>query len=152
MKQACCVASTVDANNINAFVHYTDPRGRSLYATRDERASGAYALYHELNGYIATFLNDWTGESEPRPDGSPRARARLRRCPGFELLTETFDYHCLPDRVYHLAITARAGVQSLAVDGRLLVQAPVPHPWAGGLCGLRTFQTENVTAFWRQLE
>ena len=139
---ACCVASTIDANNINAFLHYTHPRGDSLWDTRQERSSGEYALYHSLNGYIATFLNDWKREGDAHPDGSPRARARLRRCPGFELLTETFGHHCRRDVVYHLAVAVRGREISLTVDDQLLVRTPVTQPWPGGSLGLRTFQTE----------
>ena len=139
---ACSVASTVEANNINAFLHYAHPEGHSLYDTRHERTSGEYALYHGLNGYIATFLNDWTGAAEPHSDGTPRARARLRRCPGFELLAETFDYRCRRGTVYHLAIAVRGREFSLTVDGHLLVRSEVAQPWTSGLIGLRTFQTE----------
>ena len=45
---ACCVASLVDANNINAFLHYTHPDGRSLtykYYDPDRDGDGLRAAY-----------------------------------------------------------------------------------------------------------
>ena len=47
---ACVVASTIDANNINLFLYYCDPSGAPLYDTRAGRASAEYGLYHRLNG------------------------------------------------------------------------------------------------------
>jgi hypothetical protein len=71
------IASSTEVNNINLFFCYSDPSGRSLYSTRESRHSAAYNLYHQLNGYIATFVKE-AGE----------ARIRLRRNPGFSLLAE----------------------------------------------------------------
>src|SRR5688572_25702249 len=71
------VDSSTGVNNINLFFCYTDPSGRPLEATRDTRRSADYNLYHKLNGYIATFVQE-----------AGAARIRLRRNPGFNLLSE----------------------------------------------------------------
>jgi len=131
---ACVVESTIDANNINLFLYYADPSGKPLHDTRASRASGEYGLYHRLNGYIFTFLND-----TERPD---RARFRIRRCPGFRLLAETFGYHCRRGVVYHVAVAAREGIITYAVDGEVRLAARDPSPWSSGLLGLRTYQTD----------
>jgi hypothetical protein len=134
--------STVNANNINFFLLYTDPAGRSLYNSRASRASGEYRFYHELNGYIFTFLNDRDGNAGHNEDGSTKARFRMRRCPGFHLLTETYGYHCKRGVTYHVTIAKREGHLTLAVDGSIYLEAQDNDPWTEGLIGLRTFQTD----------
>src|SRR5512146_2581250 len=71
------VSSSLDANNINLFFNYTDPAGVPLEQTKDSRQSAEYALYHKLNGYIITFLNDAAAEGGKLPDDSTRARVRI---------------------------------------------------------------------------
>ena len=61
---AYVVESKSDVNNINFFLCYTNPGEKSIYETRDLRISGKYSLYHNLNSYIFTYLNDVAGESE----------------------------------------------------------------------------------------
>lgn len=131
------VSSTLKTNNINFFLFYTHPEGKSLYDTRDERADGGYSRYHNLNGYIFTFLNDTHHELE-----KDRARIRMRRCPGFQLLIETYDYHCRIGQTYHVTITRKDGLLSLAVDGTVYLESQDDSPWQEGLFGLRTFHTD----------
>ncbi len=128
------IASSPDVNNINFFLFYSDPGGKSLYETRDSRSSGAYRFYHDLNGYIFTFLNGRNDEGT--------ARIRMRRCPGFELLTETYDYHCRKAVTYHITITRRGGEIRFAVDGKDHLIGRDESPWEFGLLGLRTFRTD----------
>ena len=135
-------ASSFDANNINFFLLYTMPDGRSLYDTREERADGSYKKYHDLDGYIFTFLNDWTGEGGRYEDGSTKARFRMRRCPGFKLLTETYASHCKQDVTYHVTITKLGGQITFAVDGTVYLEQTDPEPWKSGLLGLRTYHTD----------
>ena len=132
------VASSVEANNINLFFSYSDPTGVPLEQTRDGRSSAEYGLYHKLNGYIITFLND--------PKGAPKqdpglARIRIRRNPGFKLLAEAWAYHCRAGRTYRLRVTKREGEIRFAVDGKELLKAVDPEPLPGGYFGLRTFRT-----------
>ena len=129
------IRSDIEANNINFFLHYGDPSRRPLYDTRESRASAAYKLYHTLNGYIFTFLNDRESEE------GQRARFRIRRCPGFKLLDEAYGYHCRRGVTYHVEIRKRGPRLTIAVDGKERVSAEAPEPLDGGLLGLRTFRT-----------
>lgn len=138
------IESVSGVNNINCFLSYSDPSGAPLYETRASRADASYAKYHDLTGYIFTFL-----KGEPAENGMERARFRMRRCPGFELLTETFDYHCRAGVTYRVAITRKGPELTLAVDGTTYLRATDPDPIGGGLFGLRTYQTylwwDNIT-------
>jgi hypothetical protein len=140
--RTCVLDSTIEANNINFFLYYANPEGGQLYNTRDLRQDGAYSHYHDLNGYIFTFLNDREGEAGTGEDGRRSARFRMRRCPGFELLTETFDYHCQRDVVYNVSILKKGENISFSVDDKVYLEAVDPSPWSEGLLGLRTFQTD----------
>jgi hypothetical protein len=127
-------ASSIDANNINLFFSYSDPAGRPLEETRDSRRGAEYGLYHKLNGYIITFLND-------TESNSGKARVRIRRNPGFRLLAEAFTYHCRQGATYHLKVSKRGGEIRFDVDGRELLRAIDPQPLGGGLFALRTYRT-----------
>jgi hypothetical protein len=129
-----------DSNNFNFFISYNDPTGKSLYDTRDERVNAEYKLYHPLNGYIVTFLKDPTCP-ERNEDGTLKARIRFRRCPGFELLTEKFDYQAEQQVNYHFDITKRKGNLILKVDGKQLHEAADSSPLEGGYFGFRTWRT-----------
>jgi hypothetical protein len=135
------VSSSIHANNVNLFFCYSDPSGRPLYETREARRSGDYPLYHKLNGYIITFLNDYGASSGRYPDGSTKARIRIRRNPGFHLLAEKFDFHCREGITYRLAVVKQGGAIRFSVDGRELLGATDPNPLGEGLFGLRTFRT-----------
>ena len=135
--KACVVASATGVNNINFFLHYAHPKG--LFETRAERADGAYKSYHGLDGYIFTFLRDATGE--PGPDGKPKARGRMRRCPGFRLIDETYQGHCEAGEIYQIVIRKLGGELTYFVDGTKLLEASDPEPLSGGLFGFRTFRT-----------
>ncbi len=139
---ATVTSSSFLANNINIFLLYTMPDGRSLYDTRGERADGDYRKYHALQGYIFTFLNDFQGEGGKHEDGSTKARFRMRRCPGFELLTETYASRCRIGETYHVTITKRGGRITFAVDGQVYLEQHDPEPWTSGLLGLRTYHTD----------
>ena len=132
------VSSSIEANNINLFFSYSDASGAPLESTRESRATAEYGLYHKLNGYIITFLNDPKGA--PKQDPLP-ARIRIRRNPGFKLLAEGWAYHCQAGRTYRLRVTKRGGEIRFAVDGKELLNAVDPEPLAGGSFGLRTFRT-----------
>jgi hypothetical protein len=133
--------SPTHVNNINIFFSYSDPKGMPLFESRQERRTGAYTLYHQLNGYIVTFLNDpehREGNNADNPDG---ARFRLRRCPGFRLIQEKFAYHCKKGVTYHISLTKRGKRLSYSVDGTVYLEADDDKPLCGGLFGLRTYAT-----------
>jgi hypothetical protein len=135
------VSSSIEANNINLFFCYSDPAGKPLFDTRESRRTADYNLYHQLNGYIVTFLNDAKGEGGRNQDGSAKARVRIRRNPGFQLLNETFTKQCRAGVTYQLSLSKRGGHIRFAVDGETLLEADDPEPWQGGLLGLRTYRT-----------
>ena len=136
------LSSSIGANNINLFFCYADPSGKPLIDTRESRRSADYNLYHGLNGYIVTFLNDTAGEGGRNPDGSTKARVRLRRNPGFQLLKETFARQCRPGVTYRLALSKHGERIRFAVDGETLLEVVDPMPWQGGLLALRTYRTD----------
>jgi hypothetical protein len=137
--KACVVASVPGVNNINFFLHYRHPKG--LFETRAERKSGDYKLYHGLDGYIFTFLRDAKGEGGLNEDGTHKARARMRRCPGFKLIDETFAGRCEAGKVFEIVIRKVGGDLSYWVDGEKVLEAKDPKPLPGGLFGFRTYRT-----------
>lgn len=150
------LASDGDKNNINFFFLFSDPSGKPLRQTCNDRADGEYGKYHKLNGYVFTFL----------ADGNPdKARFRMRDDPGFNLLQESLTYECRRDKTYHIAITKEGSRITFAVDGTVyLDKAPrtrsvtcgpaltgVPQRSEGsafnpehksGIIGLRTWHTD----------
>jgi hypothetical protein len=118
------------------------PADCPLYDTRESRSSAAYQLYHELNGNIITFLNDISEEGERHEDGSPKARVRIRHCPGFSLLAETHKGRCRQGETYHVTVTRHNGDITFAVNGTETLRVHDPQPCGPGLLGLRTFSTE----------
>jgi len=136
------IDSVTGVNNINFFFLYSDPSGKPLYETRGARANGDYHLYHSMNGYIVTFLRAPEKEADLYADGSRRARFRMRRCPGFNLIDKNYDYHCRKGVTYHVAVTRKGGLITYAVDGTVYAKAEDPEPLTEGLIGLRTFRTE----------
>lgn len=127
------VSSTPGVNNINLFFGYSDPAGKPLEETRESRRTADYKFYHQLNGYIVTFLNDEAGKG--------KARVRIRRNPGFHLLAETFAYECRQGVTYRLRVVKRGGQIVFSVDGQELLRATDPEPLGGGHFGLRTYRT-----------
>ena len=140
--RTCVLDSTNKANNINFFLCFSEAEGGDLYESRGLRKDGASSHYHGLNGYIFTFLNDRHGESTEDGARCKPARFRIRRCPGFHLLTEVYDYHCRKGVIYDVRIIKRGGEISFAVDGKVYLETADPDPWEGGWIGLRTFQTD----------
>lgn len=139
------MTSEPGVNNINLFFCYSDPSEKSLSETREARSDASYGKYQALNGYIITFLRDVKKEGGAYSDGTVKARIRLHRCPGFELLAETYAGHCEADRTYHCKIVRRGGHIEFHVNGTKYLQADDPMPLSGGLIGLRTFRT---TLWW----
>ena len=135
------ISSSTDVNNVNFFFFFSDPDGTPLYETRDDRADGAYPKYHVLNGNIITFLNETRGAYGDIPEDESRARIRVRNCPGFTLLGETFNYHCEAGNTYRVEIVKRDDFIEFWVDGRYLIGVRDHNPWNEGLIGLRTFRT-----------
>lgn len=136
------VSSRVAANNINTLLFYSDPSGQPLEETRQDRADGAYRHYFDLNGYIFTFVRDYPGEAAPYADPSRKARYRMRRCPGFNLVAEAFEGRSEPGVTYHITIEKRGGQITYSVNGKTILTAQDDNPLQSGLLGLRTFRTK----------
>lgn len=135
------VSSSLEANNINLFFCYSDPSGKPLWDTREARRGAGYNLYHGLNGYIVTFLNDAQAEGGRYPDGSTKARLRIRRNPGFRLLAEKFAGRCRQGVTYRLGVEKKQGNIAVFIDGEQMLTARDPEPLGAGLVGLRTYRT-----------
>jgi len=83
------VLEPADANNINLLFMATAPEGGDI---RTIDLSGAYKEYHELPNYIMTFTDGYT---------------RLRRDPGFQLLSENRSVKALAGVEYQLSIVLK---------------------------------------------
>jgi hypothetical protein len=145
------LSSPYNVNNINVFLCYSDPDGMPLYESRQERRTGAYSLYHQLNGYIFTYLNDVNDKNESSSDNPSPARFRMRRCPGFHLIQEKHAYHCKQGLTYHVTLIKRGTMLTYGVDGTVYLEAEDKLPLASGLFGLRTYSTflwwDNVKVY-----
>lgn len=135
------IESQLGANNINFFLSYSDPPGGTMYETRAGRDDGAYSHYHELDGYIFTFLRDFRNLAPVNEDGSAKARYRMRRCPGFALVDERFGEQCEAGVPYRLSFFKKGGSLRFAVDGETRLEYEDASPHGGGYFGFRTFQT-----------
>lgn len=139
---ATVLDSAIEANNINFFLCYSHPEeGKTLLSTREDRADANYRKYHDLNGYIFTFLKSFPRDKHAHPDGTRMGRYRMRRCPGFQLLTETYADYCERGVTYHCKIVKKGGYVAFYVDGKKYLEETDPAPLEGGQIGLRTFMT-----------
>lgn len=120
-----------DAANLNAFLAAREPDGSELRFARD----GNYSSYHLIPNYIFTF----TAPREERPE---LGWSRLRRDPGFQLLSERKDCKSETGLDYAIAIAKRGGHLQVWVDGRLLHDYLDPDPHGAGKYGFRTWSTE----------
>ncbi|MBN2814153.1 MAG: hypothetical protein JXQ80_08755 [Bacteroidales bacterium] len=130
------IVSSADlANNINCFFLYSDPCGRPLRNSQNERKSGSYKLYHKLNGYIFTTVAN---------GDTANVRFRLRDNPGFELLGENFTNEMIANQVHHFKIVKIGARLQYWVDGKKVIDAiddrfnPLHTE---GIFGFRTWHT-----------
>jgi hypothetical protein len=136
------VASEGNANNINCFFMYSDPNGAPLRESRSQRENGAYSNYHQLNGYIFTYL----------ANGSPDlARFRFRDNPGFNLLDEVNDYECRIGKTYHFKIEKSGNRFLFLVDGKLIMDKVDDEYNPMHEQGYFGFRTWNTALWWDNL-
>jgi hypothetical protein len=133
---ACVLASTDAANNMNFFFLYSDASDKPLYESRQIRSDGRYPKYHGLNGYI--FTNVANGSETP-------ARFRFRDCPGFNLISESLQYENKQKTIYHISIEKREDHFKYSVNNTVVLdstddQFNVLHN--KGLISFRTWHTE----------
>lgn len=130
------LASDGDKNNINFFFLFSDPLGAPVSKTKGERADAKYGKYHQLNGYVFTFL------ANGNPD---KARFRFRDDPGFNLLQENFAYECKQNKTYHITVTKKANRITYAVDGTVyldMIDDAANPEHKSGIIGFRTWHTD----------
>jgi hypothetical protein len=130
------LSSPDQEHNINFFFLYSDPSGVPLKESRHNRKTGDYKKYHELNGYIFTYL------ANGRPD---TARFRFRDNPGFNLVKETNSYECKRGKTYHVEIRRKGNhIQYLVDDQVFLDEKDKDYNdiHQEGLIGFRTWRTE----------
>ena len=89
------LSSKDTANNLNCFIGYSHPSGKSLFETKNSRKDGNYPYYHKLNGYIFTYVANGNLD---------KARFRFRNNPGFDLLFEKNIYESRQGKTYHFKI------------------------------------------------
>ena len=135
------ISSSLDVNNLNFFFSYNYSEESSLYETRDERQTGRYKLYHDMPGYIITYLNDADGEGGLHADGTTQARSRFRKNPGFQLLWEQFGFLCRQEEEYQFRIEKRGGDIAFSVNGEQRFLYADPEPLGGGFVGFRSFRS-----------
>lgn len=117
------ILDPVEKNNINLFFMASGPDGGDVL---DVLLTGSYPEYHELPNYIWTFT---------------AAHTRLRRNPGFHILSE--DKETLPTshKTHALALTIQEGRIRCYIDGQLVHTYDDPHPHRKGKLAFRTFRT-----------
>jgi len=121
---AYCPAQESPAANLNQFLMAHEAHGADVVSTKH---SGAYKEYHALPLYIITFTEKWS---------------RLRRCPGFECVSERMDRCSVNDKKYRIKIL-KTGDRI-----RFFVNGDKYHDWTdpegshtSGKFGFRTWNT-----------
>ena len=118
--------ATDNAANLNLILHAREADGSPYRPGR----SGRYDEYHGLPNYIFTL----TG-------GFQEGWARLRRNPGFGLVSENRGIRSEPGRNYHVRLAVTGGRLRCWLDGRLIHDARDDRPLPGGRLALRTWRS-----------
>jgi hypothetical protein len=122
-----------NAANLNLFLHARELDGRPYAFGR----SGEYADYHKIPNYIVTF----TGGTQP-------GWSRLRRDPGFNLLSEEKSTRAEVGRSYRMRVAVADGHIRYWLDGRLIHEAHDSDALPGGHFALRTWRSR---VWWRNI-
>lgn len=117
------ILDPVEMNNINLFFMATGPDGGDIL---DVPLTGSYPEYHKLPNYIWTFT---------------AAHTRLRRNPGFEIVSEDTETVPVPHKAHAFALTIREGKIRCYIDGQLIHAYDDPHAHRKGKLAFRTFRT-----------
>jgi hypothetical protein len=123
-----CVAPSA-GNNLNLFFCAASGDGRPLDSVP---RTGEYAEYHQFPNYIFTLTAGHT---------------RIRRDPGFELLSELM-LGAVADHRYLVQIGKVGGRIAALIDGRLIHEVNDPTPLGAGWVGLRTWNSKVVYDHW----
>jgi len=114
-----------DGNNVNTFIYATGPEGEDVL---DVRRSGRYKEYHVIPNYLVTQTSTYS---------------RMRRNPGFELLSERKDFYSVPGETYHVQLLKVGGLVQAAFNGRLAHEYTDSNPYTRGRLALRAWHGQN---------
>lgn len=115
-----------NAANLNLFFHARELDGRLYQFGR----SSAYGDYHKIPNYIITL----TGGFQP-------GWSRVRRDPGFAILSEEKSTRSEPGETYRIRAMISGGRIRYWLNDRLVHDARDPQPLPGGHFALRTWQS-----------
>jgi hypothetical protein len=115
-----------NAANLNLILHARELDGASYRFGR----SAKYEEYHSVPNYIATL----TGGFQP-------GWARLRRNPGFTILSENTSIRSVAGGTYRIKLLVAGGQLRYWLDGRLVHDVVDPRPLKGGHFALRTWRS-----------
>lgn len=114
-----------EGNNVNTFFYATGPEGEDILA---ERRTGRYKEYHVIPNYLVTQTATYS---------------RLRRNPGFELLSETKEFFSVPGETYHVQLLKVGGDVRAVFNDRLAHQWTDPSPLTRGRLALRAWHGQS---------
>ncbi|MFA5687565.1 MAG: DUF6250 domain-containing protein [Kiritimatiellales bacterium] len=123
-----------NAANLNLIFSAHEADDSPVQFTR----SGDYPEYHKFPNYIFTLVG-----------GIRPGHSRVRRNPGFNLLSDRQDIRSEPGRVYRIKVVCNAGRIQAFVDDIYLHDVIDPQPLPGGRLALRTW---NSTVAWRDIK
>jgi len=115
-----------NASNLNLFFHARELDGSPYRFGR----SSAYPEYQKIPNYIITL----TG-------GFQEGWSRVRRDPGFAILSEEKSTRSEPGRTYKIRAMIAEGRIRYWLDGRLVHDTRDPQPLPGGHFALRTWRS-----------
>ena len=134
VRYVCRILPPQGQNNINLISHC---RG-SVPGQWPIVAAGRYVGYQELPNYIVTFVGDFNEETGVRDS---LGRQRLRRNPGFQLVSEEFKVRSNIGQDYEITFAVQGGRVRYYIDGLKIFDWQDPEPLAGGHFALRTYKT-----------
>ena len=127
------ITEPVASNNINFFFYATVKDGESILT---QSRTGAYNEYHEsVNTYIMTFVGDETGAEVLK-------YTRLRKDPGFHLLSENTDIYPVTGEKYIFEIEKTGTRIGCKINGITVHDYTDPFPYDKGSVGFRTYNTK----------
>ena len=122
-----------NAANLNLIFHARELDGSSYRFGR----SAKYEDYQRIPNYIVTL----TG-------GFQEGWSRLRRNPGFTILSESLSTRSEVGRTYRIKVMVADGRIRYWIDGKLIHDARDPQPLPGGHFALRTW---NSRVWWSDI-
>lgn len=121
------------ANNANLFFMARTLQDEAVWT---ERRSGAYPEYHDrCRMYILTMTGDMAGHQ------ALTGWTRLRKNPGFELLSEDETVKTEVGKRYRIEIRTDGQRIECRMDDRVIHHVPDPASYAAGAIGFRTWKT-----------